>query len=191
MTKLCLGQERFNKMSDEELFKLAIDNKLYSEYELYTIARILNIKHSKYNVDDNIEQKIVFDLFSRMLNKKIYSINEVDNKKISEKQFNKAIFDISQNSIYFKNENEYYPLFFNNKYNPFIIHDEKYYLNTIKSIFELYGITLKKKTTRINKKINILYSIIIDSTIKDIVEYKHGIQKELPKSMQEYKSLFE
>ena len=183
--------ETLNKLSNKELLDLANKTNLYNNNKKQQIAKLLNAECPTYN-NKNIEHSIIFDLINRLLNKNIQSDNldEIKNKKISENQLIKAIDDIKKNSIYFNNEAEYWYLFFDMEYVKSDACDNKYYLDMVKLILESCAILLKKKTSKINKKMIVRYTLNVDSNIKDIFEYKHRIQQKLPDSMQKHKSLF-
>jgi hypothetical protein len=164
------------KLSDEELFKLAEDNNLYDDNEMKRIAKTLDINHSKYN-NEELEREIVFDFINRLLQKNNprYDPNELINVKISERQFVKAIDDISKNSIYFRNEAEYCNLFFDTKYKTTIMRNEKYYFDTIKSILKLFAIHLKKTKRKLHGKIVRVYMLTINKEIKRMADRRQKI----------------
>jgi hypothetical protein len=100
--------------------------------------------------------KIVTDSINCLLekNQQSYEMEEMDNKIISEKQLKRVINNIGKKSIYFRNEAEYRYLFFYTKYDKKCLRDSKYYLDTMKSILELYFTHLDKK---INENMNTQY----------------------------------
>lgn len=160
------------KLSDEELFKFVEDKKIYNNVKMKHLAKSLGIKHQNYN-NDELKRKIVFEFINKLLckNKEYYNPNELVNVKINEEQFMKAIDDISKKSIYFKNESEYWNLFFDTEYKPTIAYNNKYYFNTMKSILELYSIHLRKKNIKSGGVSKCIYILSIDKNIKKIADH--------------------
>ena len=92
--------------------------------------------------------------------------------KINNKQYTKAIKDISENSIYFKNEAENRALFFKKKGKFKTLNDKNkmFYVKTIQTLLESYNIKLNiDKRIRKGKKREYEYSLSVDEQIRDIV----------------------
>ena len=162
-----------NELSDEDLFLLTQINNLYDSKKMKSLARILNVKHPIYN-NEELERKIIVDFLNHLLdkNKKIYKPDDFINMTISEKQLKKAVKNIRQKSIFFKNEKNYWSLFFDTSYTKKKVNDKKYYLNTIVSILNLFLINLEKKN-------NGDYLLTIDKHIKAMIENNYKMQTKI------------
>ena len=92
--------------------------------------------------------------------------------KINNKQYTKALNNISKKSIYFKNEAENRALFFKKKgkFKPIDKNNKMFYAKTIRSLLESYNIKLATNNrVRKGNKLEYEYSLSVDEQIRDIV----------------------
>ena len=177
--------EVLDQLPDDQLIHLA---------QQYGVDCSGYFKDNDDSDNDNTELlqcTIVNDFINRLLgkNKESYDPNELINITISDNQFNKAVNDISKNSIYFGNEKSNRKLFLEIDYDhkPIEERDTKYYFDVMKSIFKLYGINLSMKRRKINSKYHLAYLLSVDKDMKNIVDYKHKRTTKVEK----YPSLFQ
>ena len=120
--------------------------------------------------------KLITDIINRLLNKsnKKYTINELNYIIIDDVQYNNAIDNIIEKSLYFKNENNNRKYFFKNG-NKTVKRTRKYYINTTQTLLLTCFINLKRgNRIRKNNKRVYQYNLYIDELIKNIIAYKYG-----------------
>lgn len=128
---------------------------------------------------EKMRHKIIFDLVNRFLGNthEKYNSSELVAITINGDEYDKAMKDIAENSIYFKDEKKNRLLFFKSKgnYAPINEKNKQFYANTVKTLLESYNIIIKRgKRKKIKNKLSYEYSLSVDEQIKNIVEYKFG-----------------
>ena len=157
--------------------------KLYLDKEIYLDRYYVSFGYKqldKYETDtfsDGKEKRriaIITEFVNMLTGDDVDQLDddELIDVEISNKQYTKAIKDISENSIYFKNEAENRALFFKKKgkFKPINDKNKQFYISTIQTLLESYNILLKRgKRVRKGKKREYSYSLSVDKQIRDIV----------------------
>ena len=177
---------KINKdISADEMLEY-LKNYLDKEIYLYRGELILGYKKlAEFDKDtfsdgkERVRCKVVVEFVSKLISKKLteLKISDVDNIKISNEQYIKAIKDIANNSIYFKDEEKYRSLFFKKKGK--INHNDKNHLihcaKTLQKLLESYNIHLQRGNRKRNKgKQKYEYSLTVDERIMKIIENKYN-----------------
>lgn len=181
-----------NKTEFKEFYHANHNKKIYPRrYETMFGYKIKN-DDTDFDTDldalsdgkEKVRIKIIIDLINRLLeeDKTSYKPDELLEITIDSKQYEKAMNDIAENSLYFTNEEKNRSLFFKSKgkYKPINDRNKQFYFSTVQSLLASYNIHFGiKKRKRINKKLVYMYSLSVDKQIKNIVEYKHGETSEV------------
>ncbi|AGD93093.1 hypothetical protein LBA_01177 [Megavirus lba] len=175
------------KEIDNDKMKLLLDKFLDKQYLLERYETLFGYKKISDTNDDSkgknkerIKRKIINDFVNRLLGK---NYNKLDDSKlkhviIEHDKYNKAINDIINNSMYFKDEEKYRPLF--GKKSGKLKSDPKnkkaiqYYVNTLIDILKSYNIILKVERYYKNKGERLCtHSLSVDKQVKDIIYNKY------------------
>lgn len=140
----------------------------------YNVLDDFNLDPDSKKIEKN-RIEIITDLVNRLTNNHDVVLMDDDlvDVNISNAQYIKAINDIANNSIYFKNEAENRALFFKKK-GKFKELDEKnqiFYSKTVAALLESYNIGLKiNKRIKVKGKLEYVYSLSVDQQIRDIIQ---------------------
>jgi hypothetical protein len=167
-----------------DFFKKELQFKRFEDFfgykELSDIDDYDNLSIAK----KKLRSQIVVDILNRFLskNKKKYTSDYLTDVEIDGEQYAKAMIDIADNSLYFKNEGENRSLFFKSKgkFGKICEKNKQYYANTIQTLLELFSIKLMRgKCYRKKDKLVYKYSLSVDENIKKIVDFKYDIVDEI------------
>lgn len=141
--------------------------------------------------NDESRHEIIFEIldFLTEQNKKYYTYDELIGVTIGNNQYVNAINNISNDSIYFKNEEINRALFFKTKGNLKPLHEQNmmHYVKTIQSLLAMYCINLNiSKRVSIKGTRKYIYLLSIDKQIKNMIEFKYCDID----NIEEFKTLF-
>nr|AEX63344.1 hypothetical protein mv_L1142 [Moumouvirus Monve] len=175
------------KEIDNDEMRFLLDKFLDKQYLLERYETLFGYKKiSETNYDskgknkERIKRKIIIDFVNRLLGKNYDTLddNKLDHIIIEHDKYNKAINDIINNSMYFKDEEKYRPLFCQKvgklKSNPKNKKEIQFFTSTIIRRLKEYNIILKVETRK--KKGNIstyTHSLSVDKQVKDIICNKY------------------
>lgn len=168
----------FNENEMRDFF----DNYICKEHLFYRFQTLFGyIQLSRATVsDEQIRIQIIIDFVNRLTNNNFTTLNiaDVSNITIDHIQYKKAIKNISNKSIYFKNESTNRALFFKNKNIPQLDFNtnKNHYIRTIKSLLKSYNINFGiLKRIRQGAKLVYTYSLSVDKQIKNIIDKKYNL----------------
>lgn len=178
------------KEIDNDEMRFLLDKFLDKQYLLERYETLFGYKKiSETNYDskgknkERIKRKIIIDFVNRLLGKNFDTLddNKFDHIIIEHDKYNKAINDIINNSMYFKDEEKYRPLFGKKsgklKSNPKNKKAIQYYVNTLIDILKNYNMTLKVERYYKQKGARLCtHSLSVDKQVKDIIYNKYVAQ---------------
>ncbi len=141
-------------------------------------------KDNIFNEKEKAKIAIIIDLVNRLIGKKYTKLTDNIFKNgskqhiiIENKQYNKAISDIIDNSIYFKDEEKNRALFYSRpgRFKPATDKESRIaYAKRIQNLLNSYNINLKSFERKSkNGKRGFTYSLCVDEQIRDIVRNKY------------------
>jgi len=138
---------------------------------------------------------VAIDIINSFMDKKIetFKPDTFIDKTMFADRYNKAITDISQNSIYFNNQQEIRQLLSlpRKKYKPLCEKNERHYISSIQYLLGLFGIMLRREgRTSINKQQVWIYKLFVDQKIKHIADIKLSLKSSSMIIRTKYRKLF-
>jgi superfamily II DNA or RNA helicase len=128
---------------------------------------------------EKVRGTVIVDFVNRLTGKKFtrLKVEDINDIKINNDQYTKAIKDIANNSIYFKNEEKYRSLFFKKKGK--LKTDAKNFqvkcANTVQALLDSYNIHLRIANRKRKKGKRIYeYSLAVDKQIMKMIDGKYN-----------------
>ncbi|AAV50285.1 hypothetical protein [Acanthamoeba castellanii mimivirus] len=184
MRDLGLNSKIKDKKLRELLNEYLDDRTAIRRYEILFGYHKETKKDNIFNEKEKAKISIIIDLVNRLIGKKYTKLTDNIFKNgskqhiiIENKQYNKAISDIIDNSIYFKDEEKNRALFYSRpgRFKPATDKESRIaYAKRIQNLLNSYNINLKSFERKSkNGKRGFTYSLCVDEQIRDIVRNKY------------------